>query len=207
MIHPDTELRFVSDEMGYGVFAKKRIPKGTIVYVKDQLEIELTRAQMEQLGEEMRAQAEKYCYRDQRGIYALSWDNAKYVNHRCDCNTMSSGYGFEIAICDIEVDEEITDEYGLFNIDVPIEIGCGCDDCRGVLLPGDIDTYAQVWDDRVRSALDIAGSVLQPLWGLLESEIQADVEDYIAGRGEYRSVQALKWLSTVTPSASTYQSA
>jgi hypothetical protein len=29
VIHPDTELRFVSDEIGYGVFATALIPRGT----------------------------------------------------------------------------------------------------------------------------------------------------------------------------------
>ena len=30
MIHPDTELRFINNVVGYGVVAKKLIPKGTI---------------------------------------------------------------------------------------------------------------------------------------------------------------------------------
>lgn len=29
MIHPDTEVRFISNEIGYGVVATKFIPKGT----------------------------------------------------------------------------------------------------------------------------------------------------------------------------------
>jgi len=35
MIHPDTEVRFINDEIGYGVVAKKLIPKGTITWVQD----------------------------------------------------------------------------------------------------------------------------------------------------------------------------
>ena len=38
MIHPNTRLGFVNEEIGYGVFATALIPKGTIVYVKDDLE-------------------------------------------------------------------------------------------------------------------------------------------------------------------------
>ncbi|MHC5084588.1 MAG: SET domain-containing protein, partial [Planctomycetota bacterium] len=34
MIHPDTELRKVNETIGYGVFATRHIPKGTILYVK-----------------------------------------------------------------------------------------------------------------------------------------------------------------------------
>ena len=32
MIHPDTELRFISPEIGFGVFATKLIPQGTITW-------------------------------------------------------------------------------------------------------------------------------------------------------------------------------
>jgi hypothetical protein len=39
MIHPNTELKFISERVGYGVFAASDIPEGTIVYVKDSLEL------------------------------------------------------------------------------------------------------------------------------------------------------------------------
>src|SRR5690554_1063288 len=32
MIHPDTELRFINDEVGYGVFAVRPIPRGTLIW-------------------------------------------------------------------------------------------------------------------------------------------------------------------------------
>ena len=42
MLHPHTRLQFINDNIGYGVFATGFIPAGTITYVKDALEIELT---------------------------------------------------------------------------------------------------------------------------------------------------------------------
>ncbi|MEQ8712528.1 MAG: hypothetical protein RIC80_05905 [Cyclobacteriaceae bacterium] len=39
MIHPNAELRFISQAIGYGVFATVDIPEGTITYVKDSLEM------------------------------------------------------------------------------------------------------------------------------------------------------------------------
>jgi hypothetical protein len=39
MIHPHTCIRYVNPQIGYGVFATAFIPKGTIVYVKDDLEL------------------------------------------------------------------------------------------------------------------------------------------------------------------------
>ena len=38
MIHPDTEIQFISEEIGYGVVAKKLIPRGTITWVLDALD-------------------------------------------------------------------------------------------------------------------------------------------------------------------------
>lgn len=37
MIHPDTEVRFINPEKGYGLVATKFIPKGTITWVQDDL--------------------------------------------------------------------------------------------------------------------------------------------------------------------------
>ena len=38
MLHPHTELRHVSKLIGYGVFATQLIPKGTITWVRDDLD-------------------------------------------------------------------------------------------------------------------------------------------------------------------------
>lgn len=38
MIHPDSELLFVSPQIGLGVFATRFIPKGTITWVFDPLD-------------------------------------------------------------------------------------------------------------------------------------------------------------------------
>jgi hypothetical protein len=38
MVHPDTELRFVSPAIGWGVFATRDIPTGTITWALDALD-------------------------------------------------------------------------------------------------------------------------------------------------------------------------
>ena len=130
MIHPKTELRFVNDDIGYGVFATEFIPKGTILYVKDELEIKVSKTKIKNMDKTHKAIVEKFSYIDEKGVRILSWDHAKYINHKCDCNSMSTGYGFGIAIRDIARDEEITDEFGLFNIPEQVEINCQCNNCR-----------------------------------------------------------------------------
>ena len=196
MIHPHTELRHVSPEIGVGVFATAAIPKGTLVYVKDALDIELTADQLAHLEPVSRNLAEKYAYIDERGIRIVSWDHAKYVNHRCECNTISTGYGFEIALQDIASGEEITDDYGLFNISTPFAVSCGCASCRKVVQASDIDRYADVWDDQVRDALQLVRSVPQPLWELVDPETLAALNGFLNGQQPYRSVRTLKWNGT-----------
>jgi len=202
MIHPQTELRHVSPEIGVGVFATAPIPQGTIVYAKDSLDIEITDQQFAQLESISRKMADKYAYIDERGIRIVSWDHAKYVNHKCACNTISTGYGFEIALRDIAAGEEITDEYGLFNIAVPIRVTCGCTNCRKVVRATDIDRYGDVWDTQVRDALRHVRAVPQPLWELIDPATLAALSGYLAGQQPYRSVRTLKWngLPSASPS-------
>lgn len=193
MIHPDTELRFVNEEIGYGVFATRDIPRGTILYVKDQLEIEITPQDFKKLEPEYQNIVDKFSYIDERGIHIISWDHAKYVNHKCDCNSMSTAYGFEIAIRDIARDEEITDEYGMFNIPVSIAINCGCTNCRKTLMPSDLDQHYALWDQQVQTALGLIETVHQPLWAFMDGETRNKTQAYLAGIDDYQSVLSLKY--------------
>jgi hypothetical protein len=192
MIHPDTYVRIVNPEIGYGVFASRPIPKGTIVYVKDELELEITPGEFAQYSKELQFHIEKYSYIDERGKRIISWDIGKYVNHCCYPNTMSTGYGFEIATRDIEQGEEITDEYGLFNLEYNMDVRCGKPQCRLQIQPDDILHYYTRWDKEVKSSLDHLQSVDQPLWSFLSEEVIAGLEQYYTDHQQYRSVLHLK---------------
>ena len=91
MIHPKTELKMINPIVGYGVFATEFIPQGTIVYVKDSLELEISPTDFTTHSQEMQDVIEKYSYIDERGYRIISWDFAKYVNHCCNFNTISTG--------------------------------------------------------------------------------------------------------------------
>ena len=193
MIHPETELRFVNKDVGYGVFATNLLPKGTILYVRDKLDIVLTPKQYKTLDLKHQDIAEKYSYIDKYGNRILSWDNAKYINHRCDCNSMSTGYGFEIAIRDIEQDEEITDEYGLFNLEYPLDVSCDCHNCRRTLLPDDADIHLNEWDAIVQGALKYVLDVHQPLWDVLSTGTIKTLTGYLVGNEPYVSIEELRY--------------
>jgi len=197
VIHPKTELRHVSDTVGYGVFATEFIPQGTIVYVKDSLEIEVSEEDYHKHSKAVQDIIEKYSYIDERGYRIISWDFAKYVNHSCDSNTISTGYGFEIAIRDIQPGEQITDEYGIFNLDFSMGCSCGSSNCRKKISPTDFETYNSLWDEKITHALSKLKSVSQPLYGMIENGCRTELENYLNKKGEYRPIYSLRYKRTV----------
>lgn len=192
MIHPSTELRFVSPEIGYGVFAKEFIPKGTIVYVKDSLEIEVTPKKYEKLDRYARGVVDKYSYRDERGYRIVSWDFAKYVNHSCNRNTISTGYGFEIALRDILPNEEVTDEYAIFNLEQNFECGCGSSNCRKHISPADFDVLFGKWDEEIKDALSVYHNSEQALEAYIDEALFEKLQHYLETGKNYKSVYSLR---------------
>ncbi len=182
----------MSDEVGYGVFATRPIRAGTITYVKDSLELEIGPEDYHRHSPEMRATIDKYSYIDPDGVRIVSWDFAKYVNHCCACNTMSTGYGFEIAIRDIAAGEQLTDEYGIFNLTESMEVSCGRGECRRVIHPRDFDDYYERWDEQIRGAMPRLFQVEQPLWALLDADTRGELEQLQGDPDRYRSVYALR---------------
>lgn len=193
MLHPKTELRFIGAEVGYGVFATEFIPKGTITYIKDNLEVEVSPAAFLLHPPEMQEVIEKYSYIDERGYRIVSWDFAKYINHCCNCNSMSTGYGFEIAIRDIQAGEEITDEYGIFNLTESMELICNKGLCRKVLRPEDFDNLYPEWDRKLQNALQDFRQVEQPLLIFIDEPTRKALYAYFENPRQYRSVYALKY--------------
>lgn len=191
MIHPDTELRFVNQIKGRGVFATRFIPKGTLTYVQDQLEILIPPGDKRLNDPAYIDLIETYSFIDNNGVRIISWDHAKYVNHCCRCNTMSTGYGFEIAIRDIDEGEEITDEYGMFNFTYSMELSCENTPCRKLISGSDILTYYEEWDRQVVAALQNYLNVDQPLASWLNPEVLKDLTEYLNSGLKYRSVKEL----------------
>ncbi|MDZ7606158.1 MAG: SET domain-containing protein [Cyclobacteriaceae bacterium] len=193
MIHPKTELKYISDEVGYGVFATEDIPEGSITYVKDSLEIVVSQTEFHQHSPEVKDVIEKYSYIDEKGNRIISWDFAKYVNHCCDCNTMSTGYGFEIAIRDIKKGDQITDEYGLFNIEHEMSLICAKDCCRNKITSNDFDTHYKAWDEKIKGSIRKLFEVDQPLLPFVDSNTKMELDILGSNPDTYKSVLALKY--------------
>ena len=193
MIHPHTRLHYINDVIGYGLFATEFIPKGTITYVKDALEPEISPEEYARQAPDMQEVIEKYSYIDERGYRIISWDFGKYVNHCCQCNTMSTGYGFEIAIRDILPGEEVTDEYGIFNVTAPLELSCKNPGCRGRVCAEDFDNHYKEWDEQLRPVIGLLNTVDQPLLNFLNKKTLREVKAFLKDPSKYKSVYALKY--------------
>lgn len=183
----------MNDQVGVGVFATAFIPAGTVVYVQDPLDIVIPPDSPLLQNPVLRPTIDKYAILEPGERRVIGWDAAKYVNHCCQANIISTGYGFEIALRDIQPDEEVRDEYGVFNLGWTMEWNCPhVDSCRGLLHPDDFDHYCAQWDAQIQAALRQVMDVPQPLWPLLDEATREMVRRY-ADTGEgYVSVAVLK---------------
>jgi hypothetical protein len=179
LIHPDSELRFVSDTIGFGVFATRLIPKGTITWAGDPLDQILSPGRLDMLPETLRREVRKYSYLNGSGNRILCWDHGRFVNHSCDAVCLSPGFNFEIAVRDIATGEELTDDYGTLNLEEPFPCLCGAADCRGEVLPDDPLRHAGEWDRRISAAFPFIDQVSQSLWDLVREK--AEVKEVLAG--------------------------
>lgn len=172
MIHPDTELRFINETIGYGVVATKLIPKGTITWALDKLDRTFTPGQFRELDTVYQQVLDKYTYRNQEGNYVLCWDNARFVNHSFNSNCITTAYEFEIAVRDIQPGEELTDDYGYLNIEEPFEALPERDSSRTVVYPDDLLRYYAEWDEKLLQAFPEFTKVAQPLLSILPVAIR-----------------------------------
>lgn len=176
MIYPHTELRYINDQIGYGVFATKFIPKGTITWALDDFDQIIDSKFVESVEKSRRDILQKYSYRNQEGKYVLCWDLGRYVNHSFHANCIGTAYEFEIAIRDIYPGEQLTDDYGSLNIDEPFKCLPEEGSDRKWVFPDDLLHYYKEWDSKVIDALKYFNDVEQPLLHLIRPEFMKKVK-------------------------------
>jgi len=191
MIHPHTELRYINEQMGFGVFATQFIPKGTITWALDELDQILEPNYLDTVDKYKGEIIKKYAYRNQDGKFVLCWDLGRYVNHSFHANCMGTAYEFEIAIRDIYPGEQLTDDYGTLNIDEPFECNLEEGTERRVVYPDDLLTYYEEWDLQVLSALKHFFEVEQQLIHLLRPEFLEKVKNVVTKQVLADSIQAI----------------
>lgn len=199
MIHPDTEIRFISKEIGYGVVATKLIPKGTITWVLDALDREFTPSQIARLDSVFQDILYTYTFRNNVGNFVLCWDHGRYVNHSFKSNCMSTAYDFEIAIRDIHPGEQLTDDYGYLNVTEPFfALDEGTD--RKAVYPDDILTFGGDWDALLSKEFRYIIEVEQKMKHLLSSAMWDKVEAIARGKRPLDSIASCHFEQNKTTS-------
>ncbi|HSM62598.1 MAG TPA: SET domain-containing protein [Gillisia sp.] len=187
MIHPDTEVRFISDEIGYGIVATKLILEGTITWVQDELDQVYTPEQVAEMSAFTQEMIDKFTFRNNQGNFVLCWDTAKYVNHSFNSNCISTAYDFEIAIRDIQPGEELTDDYGYLNVTQAFKAkNEGVP--RTIVYPDDLVNFHKDWDAKLERSFKKLNKVAQPLEVLLPNKSKAIVKQVLKGEKELDSI-------------------
>lgn len=175
MIHPRTELREVDPVIGCGVFATALIPKGTIVWVTDPLDRYLTPGDLKAMpGRVARELLLRHTWRTKEGLYALAWDNSRFVNHSCSPNVLATDFGFEIAVRDILPGEEMTNDYANLGLQRDEHFHCARREqgCRGEVHFPDAARLKDGWSAQIADILPLASQVAQPLDFLLSADVR-----------------------------------
>lgn len=187
MIHPKTELKFISEDVGYGVVATDFIPAGTITWVLDKFDREFTPKDLEKLEPIYQNILDTYTYRNNKGNYVLCWDIGRFVNHSFNSNCLTTAYDFEIAIRDIQPGEQLTDDYGYLNITEPFK---GIDEGtkRKTVYPDDLVKYYKVWDKKIEKVFGKITEHNQPLKQLISPKLWLKIENIIKGKEPLDSI-------------------
>jgi len=187
MIHPHTELKFISDEIGFGVVATKFIPAGTITWALDKLDREFSPADFNAFEPIYQKILDTYCYRNGIGNFVLCWDLARYVNHSFNSNCISTAYDFELAVRDIHPGEQLTDDYGYLNVSDHFH---GIDEGteRKIVYPDDLVNFHKQWDEQLLYVFPKIINLNQPLQSLIPEHIHQEITNIIEGKTEMKSI-------------------
>ncbi len=187
MIHPHTEVRYIDEEKGHGLFATRLIPCGTVTWVLDEIDREITPSEMERYDAKYQEILLTYSFRNNKGNYIFCWDNGRYINHSFNANCCLTPYNFEIAVRDIQAGEELTDDYGYLNIVEPFE-ACFEGGNRTVVYPDDLLRYGEIWDAKIKKTFPDLLQVAQPLWNYLPADTLCNVLAILEGKGKMLSI-------------------
>jgi len=172
MLHPDLRLQWISDAIGYGIFASRPIPAGTILWALDELDQVLPSETVRALGPRYQEILEHFGYRDEADRTVLCWDLGRYMNHSCDPNCIGPGHGrFDIAVREIGAGVEVTTDYACLNIERAMTCRCGSASCRGRVREEDIEAISGQLDAQLRRALARIFDSPQPLLEWIDPQL------------------------------------
>ena len=159
---------------GRGLFAKRFIPKGTIVFFECPQCRVMPKSEFMRLSPRKREKLLFHAYTRQDGSVVQACGLSPYMNHSCDANVLDSGKGFDIVVRDIPKGREATYDYRVFyDEDWGFECRCGAENCcvafrcRHPLPRG----LRRDWETKLKPALAQARKVPQPLGKVLAANL------------------------------------
>ena len=162
---------------GDGIFAGEPIPKGTIVFYYSHSDVYVSKKEFQLLSNLEKQQIYKFGVEDEYGNWIVTEGDA---NHSCDANILSifvDGLYCDIAVKDIQIDEEITIDYSLFYSSFPWKMICRCHscNCRGIVGSGiAVDSQTQeLWHSRISEAAGRIHHVRQALFSREDESARA----------------------------------
>jgi len=170
MIHPHTEIRLTSDQFSYGTFATEFIPKGAITFVKNCLDFSISPSIFGDCCEDMQRIIADNSFVDENGNRIINADFQEAIRQSEHSNTMDTGYGFEIAIEDIHVGEQLTKAYQETSTMDYIS------NYYGESGPTRFERNNENWYENVLPALMAYGHLVQPLAALLSGDMLSEVD-------------------------------
>lgn len=192
MMHPHTQLGFVNEEIGIGVFATQFIPKGTVLWVLDELDRKLDDSYINSLTEIQQERIYKYAFRDtvfmdSENKLILASDLGQFMNHSTQANCVPLPYELVIACKDIEPGEELTDDYRWFDVDYAFEYKSEDGTAKKVKANDIFDCYAEL-ERLAEESLRHYDRVSQPLESLIKPKYLDKIKSFIAGQGKLNSI-------------------
>ena len=166
------------------MFATADLPRGTITWAADPLDRMLAPDEVAALPQALaRDLLDRFAWQASDGNFILTWDNARFVNHSCAPNCISSGFGFEIAVRDIAAGDELTNDYAELGLrdDETFACLCGAPGCRGHIIRADAVRMRPQWTSQVFQGLRDVLRVAQPLASLVPDEVLAELQASLKG--------------------------
>jgi hypothetical protein len=112
------------------------------------------------------------------------------VNHSFHPNCLPTAYGVEIAVRDIRTGEELSNDYGCFNLIEPFTPKSE-GTIRQEVRPDDLLIYYADWDLLIREALNFYPQVEQLLGKWMDRDLAETLHEVASGRIEMRSTRDL----------------
>lgn len=192
MMHPHTRLGFVSEEIGFGVFATQSIPKGTVVWVLDELDRQLDKSEIDALTKIQQQRIWKYVFRDTAFIdsnnkYILASDIDQFMNHSNEANCVTTPYEVLFAAKDIYPGEELTDDYRWCGVDYDFEYISEDGRSKKVKADDIFDCHKKL-QRKAEEAIQHFDRVEQPLKPLIKKKYLGKLNAIVEGREKLDSI-------------------